>query len=183
MPTESENALEQVCSMELTAADAERLRARLTKFYREPVQPVSVYCKALRTWQRALGDRAYNLKIELFPGLDGKSGAPEAEAAFAKYQVESKASYAENLKSSGDISRSSKLSDLVHYREESESVDHVALQISKSALLARLIYGGEKLRSRKCLIHEGRWSGLPFMDNQCMHGCDLTGWLPEPGDD
>lgn len=56
--------------------------------------------------------------------------------------------------------------------------------LRKSALLGRLIYGGEKLREVKCPQHDGRWSGLEFgphgnsPGNVCPHGCGLTGWLP-----
>lgn len=53
-----------------------------------------------------------------------------------------------------------------------------ALDIGKSSYLARRIYGGERHRTRKCPVHKGHWSGLPFDPPLC--GCDLTGWLPEP---
>jgi hypothetical protein len=56
----------------------------------------------------------------------------------------------------------------------------VQLGITKSSLLARVIYGGEGLRTERCPIHEGRWSGLEWTDNACPHGCQLTGWLPQP---
>jgi hypothetical protein len=56
------------------------------------------------------------------------------------------------------------------------------LRIQKSNLLARLIYGGEKLRKRKCPEHHGHWSGIEFEDTACPYGCGLTGWLPEPVD-
>lgn len=51
--------------------------------------------------------------------------------------------------------------------------------IHKSALLARLLYGGEKLRTRKCPIHKGHWRGLESPGNRCPMGCGLSGWLPE----
>lgn len=50
--------------------------------------------------------------------------------------------------------------------------------ISKSNLLARILYGGEKLRTRPCPEHKGRWSGIMT----CPYGCGETGWLPEPED-
>lgn len=58
-------------------------------------------------------------------------------------------------------------------------LDDVRLAISKSNLLWRLIYGGEKLRTKKCPEHKGRWSGLSSPDNDCEHGCDFTGWVPD----
>jgi hypothetical protein len=54
------------------------------------------------------------------------------------------------------------------------AINGVFLAIRKSNLLARLIYGGEELRTRKCPEHEGRWSGIGI----CRHGCGETGWLP-----
>lgn len=55
---------------------------------------------------------------------------------------------------------------------------HIWTDIKKSSLLGRLLYGGEKFRTRKCPKHDGRWSGL----SECEHGCDSTGWLPEAAD-
>lgn len=54
------------------------------------------------------------------------------------------------------------------------AVAYVELQIRKSNLLARLIYGGEELRTRECPRHRGRWSGVGV----CRHGCGETGWIP-----
>lgn len=54
----------------------------------------------------------------------------------------------------------------------------IQLHIQKSDLLARLVYGGEKLRTKPCPEHKGKWSGLHF--EPCPHGCGYTGWLPEP---
>lgn len=61
-----------------------------------------------------------------------------------------------------------------------QDVNHVFLQIRKSSLLARLLYGGEKLRSKMCPVHQGKWSGLEHSGNECHHGCGLTGWIAEP---
>lgn len=49
------------------------------------------------------------------------------------------------------------------------------LAITKSSLLARMIYGGEELRTEKCPEHHGQWMGI----FRCPHGCDGTGWLPK----
>lgn len=56
-------------------------------------------------------------------------------------------------------------------------------QVSKSSFLDRLIYVGEKKRTKMCPEHEGRWIGLQNdMHDICLHGCDKTGWLPEDDD-
>lgn len=66
--------------------------------------------------------------------------------------------------------------------DDARSISRVFLLIHKSALLWRLLYCGEKLRTRKCPKHDGHWSGLEHPDNYCPHGCQFTGWLPEPED-
>lgn len=48
------------------------------------------------------------------------------------------------------------------------------LAADKSSLLGRLFYGREKLRTKKCPTHDGKWSGC-FLE--CP--CEGTGWLPE----
>lgn len=56
----------------------------------------------------------------------------------------------------------------------------IAIDVTRSSLLARLIYDQETFRTRPCPIHNGRWSGLRGgHDGGCHEGCDLTGWLPE----
>lgn len=61
-----------------------------------------------------------------------------------------------------------------------DSLNNLIIPISKSSMLDRLIYGGEKLRTKQCPIHKGTWSGLEFVgDEACPHGCQLTGWIPE----
>ncbi len=68
--------------------------------------------------------------------------------------------------------RSARFAHLVPFFRDLE------LAISKSALLARLLYDGEPVRTEKCPEHQGHWSGLEFGRNACPHGCQLTGWLP-----
>lgn len=70
-----------------------------------------------------------------------------------------------------------------------DHIDDIRLAIRKSCLLDRLIYGGEKLRTRMCPDHRGRWSGIDagpqygkHPHGHCERGCYLTGWLPEPED-
>jgi len=63
-----------------------------------------------------------------------------------------------------------------------EAIDTVELSMKKSNLLYRLIYLGEKLRTKPCPIHKGHWSGCS--PDPCPEGCssgsDITGWLEEP---
>lgn len=57
----------------------------------------------------------------------------------------------------------------------------IALTLTKSNLAARLVYGGERVRTEKCPVHQGRWSGCTWGDNVCEEGCmygsNVTGWL------
>lgn len=55
------------------------------------------------------------------------------------------------------------------------AVSVVGLGIEKSSLLARLLYEGEPLRTKKCPVHDGTWCGI----NPCPHGCGETGWVPD----
>lgn len=66
--------------------------------------------------------------------------------------------------------------------ERAKTISQVFLWIRKSDLLDRLLYQGQKLRTERCPVHDGRWSGLEHPTNYCEHGCGFTGWLPEPED-
>ncbi len=58
-----------------------------------------------------------------------------------------------------------------------EAFETIHLAVYKSNLLFRLIYGGEKLRTEKCPIHQGRWSGcVPDPCPICAFDSDVTGW-------
>lgn len=59
---------------------------------------------------------------------------------------------------------------------------NVRRAIEKSALLGRLIYGDQPLRTKECPEHKGIWRGLPALRNDCKHGCGLTGWIPDDFD-
>ena len=57
--------------------------------------------------------------------------------------------------------------------------------IRKSGLLSRILYAGEKLRTRKCPYHEGhmdcgQWVGAGKRDPSCK--CDGSGWIAEEKD-
>jgi len=115
----------------MTDEEATAMLAELKKHFHEPVMPISRYCDGLRTWQRALDERAERTKDKSHRGM-------------------------------------------------ADDVAFIFMQIGKSALLDRLLYGGEKLRTEMCPKHQGHWSGLPGLHNDCEHGCELTGWLPVP---
>ena len=69
-----------------------------------------------------------------------------------------------------------------------DELTHVMMCLQKSALLLRLVYNGEPLRTEKCPIHKGQWSGCDdradcFSEEYpqgCMSGSNITGWLPLP---
>lgn len=57
----------------------------------------------------------------------------------------------------------------------------VRMALMKSCLAKRLVYMREGLRTRRCPIHKGEWSGC--YGEPCPAGCDTCGcccgWLPE----
>lgn len=96
----------------MTEAEAQDLIRQLEEHYGEPVQPVSAYCHAFKTWADTVA--------HLIPAVRG-----------------------------------------------------IEISVTKSNLLARLIYGKERLRTTPCPEHKGHWSGL-FIECECQG----TGWLP-----
>ena len=68
-----------------------------------------------------------------------------------------------------------------HDEQQAQDVRHVFMSIRKSCLLDRLIYGGEKLRTEMCPVHQGKWSGCRWDDESfacgCGFGSNVTGWL------
>jgi len=68
------------------------------------------------------------------------------------------------------------------YPAEARVHSSIRLSVKKSNLLARLIYDGEKLRTRECPIHKGEWNGQAMLMG-CEHKCDGTGWLRESEDE
>lgn len=166
--------------------------AALSRYFREPVMPVGRYCEKLRAWQRAIDERASRKRAELFPGIDAdyykdpslKETAEKAWEAYraAKKEIEDPLkAYAAAGKMEFD-KRYYALQDLKSYESLADAVGHVFLQISKSNMLARVLYAGEKVRTKMCPEHKGKWSGIEWRDNQCPHGCQLTGWIQEPDD-
>ena len=179
---------------ELTKDEAEAMLKQLSAHFKEPVMPVSRYCHALKTWQRALYERASRLMESLYPVVhssertpDGRA-TPETEAALALYRAERDVTdriAAAHRAGQEPTDRDYALEDLRSHERLSETVGQVFLQIQKSNLLWRLIYGGQELRTTPCPEHKGKWSGCMWPKDEkdvcaCMDGCNVTGWLPDP---
>lgn len=163
----------------------EAMRA-LTRFYHTPVMPIDRYCEALRTWQQVQCERTARLKEAEFPGICGPYYGPdEAENARTRKAhadfVAAKKAYDENtvpLDAHGYA-----MSDIRSGEDMDDAVARTFQQITKSSLLNRLLYCGEKLRTQMCPEHKGMWSGLEWgPSNACPHRCQLTGWIQEPED-
>ena len=174
----------------MTDAEAEAMLAQLSAHYRVPVMPIERYCEALNTWATCIGERASTLKAELYPNIHAEywkdeSLKPLAEAAVALYHEERK----NRNEAQTDFpprkrsERDHQLDELRRFEQAAEMVNFVFLQIRKSSLLARTLYDGQKVRTRRCPEHKGHWSGLESPpDRYCKHGCGFFGWLPEPED-
>ena len=110
---------------------------------------------------------------------DGKTHTPEAKAKQAEYAAAEKRHkrYAIGLNP-----RERALDSLIENEAYAANVASVFRDISKSNLLARILYGGEKIRETMCPVHKGRWSGIEWSDNACPHKCQLTGWVQEDVD-
>jgi hypothetical protein len=165
-------------STKLTDDQAEGMLRQLTEHFKQPVMPISKYCDAFRTWEKAIYARADRLKYDLYPGMSQVSG-PEAEADWEKYKNEMADP------STVEIPRRWEIHNLKGFISAVTQVQSVSTMIRKSSLLARLLYGGEKLRPTMCPEHKGTWSGLEFPAmpgfdaRTCEHGCNLIGWIPE----
>jgi hypothetical protein len=167
--------------------DAEAQLKRLARHFGEPVMPIRRYCDGLRAWHMALQDRARRKREELYPGIDGDyyndpTLREAAEKAWADYQADKELrsgpykAYRDAGKEPDE--RCHALDALRRYEAEANSVEHVFLSISKSNLLARVLYGGEKVRTVQCPEHKGKWNGQAMLMG-CPHKCDGTGWLRE----
>jgi len=178
---------------------------QLTRHFGEPVMPVSRYCQKLQAWARCIDERASRLEKELLPNLhdwDGSKRTEQAEAQRAEYDrvkaraalrdlvptifsMVSKEAAQEIFKLVAvvtDTPRQSQLDDLLTFENAAFQVDRTFLSIGKSNLLARILYSGEKVRTKMCPEHKGKWSGIEWGDNACPHKCQLTGWIQEEDD-
>ena len=72
------------------------------------------------------------------------------------------------------------ISQKEHPLVEARVANSILFNIKKSCLLKRMIYMGEDLRTVKCPIHNGEWSGC--YAERCPAGCDTCGcacgWIP-----
>lgn len=127
---------------ELTDQEAEVLLVQLQKHYNEPVQPLSKFCTAMRTWVKAIQE-----------GIERADEQGPTKFHDPKYQFGR--GYAEHL-------------------------TKVLMDISKSYLLARLLYDKEPLRTEKCPKHDGHWNGQAQLLRGCTYGCDGSGFLKTP---
>jgi hypothetical protein len=69
-------------------------------------------------------------------------------------------------------------------RQYYKFLSQIEIDIRKSNLLGRLLYGKERFRTEMCPIHKGHWDGEAMFFDRCPHNCDGTGWLrarPEDG--
>ena len=167
--------------------DAEALLKRLSRHFGEPVKPIGRYCEGLRSWEVALRDRAARTRAALFPGIDGDhykdpSLKETVEKAWADYQA-AKRDFANPHKAyhGAGMKPDARLYALdTLWRDEAAAneVSHVFLSIRKSNFLARVLYGGEKVRTTQCPEHKGKWNGQAMLMG-CPHKCGGTGWLRE----
>lgn len=166
----------------LTDEQAEAMLQQLSRHFREPVLPVSRYCGALETWSRCIGERTIRLQKELLPNFhDWDNDAKKYTEAAAEQRREFK-NADPSLGNPQPLPRDRALAQLHRHEEFARRVEFVFLQIRKSNLLARIIYEGEKLRTKMCPEHKGEWSGIESSGNICPHKCQLTGWIQEEAD-
>lgn len=163
--SKEDKKFELAAGRSLSAEEAERMLVRLKGYFKEPVQPVSKYCKALRTWQKLLEERLDRERFRLFPDTAPGTEASQAKIAWAEYYTALNAEFSDEY------------SNLQHYHLMVDYVRYVFIQISKSNLLYRLIYLGKEPMKEMCPVHKGRWSGIPSEPPEC--GCDALGWLPD----
>lgn len=142
----------------MTDEEAEVMLKQLSEHFKEPVQPIGRYCAGLRLWRTAIHERVDRLRNKLFP--DGFT-EPENYKVYQDWRSSKEDPTFEH----GDLRRDMKFAS---------EIDHVYLMIQKSNLLARVLYGGQPVRTEMCPEHKGKWSGIDC----CPHGCDETGWLP-----
>lgn len=167
----------------LTNEQAEAMLAALTEHFGQPVMPIDRYCSGMRQYQEALSEKAARIKEELYPGITADyyhhpELKAQAEKAYEEYAAEKKLP----LTGHNLTKREYRILDLRHAEQEAFRVGDVFMQISKSNLLARLLYNGEKLRTKMCPEHKGVWSGIEWSENVCPHKCQLTGWIQEEDD-
>jgi hypothetical protein len=175
----------------LSDEQAEAMLTALSRYYSQPVMPIERYCKALETWADALADRTRRLTESLYPGIYDRVKEPFSAEADARSYAAWKLHEAEKKVDRNDgLPRSPRDQSLQELRAQEAflgQIHFVFTQIRKSNLLNRLLYQGQKLRTRMCPVHQGRWSGCAWEALPCGcqngAGANVTGWLldePEP---
>jgi len=170
----------------LSDAQAEAMLAALSRYYSEPVMPLKRYCSALETWAEAIADRTRRQTEALYPTIYDRVREPFSAEADARSYAAWKLHDAEKRVDRNDgLPRSPRDSALAELRASEDllaQIHYVFTQIHKSNLLHRLLYQGQKLRSRPCPEHKGTWSGCHWeaLPCGCQDGSNVTGWLPEP---
>lgn len=67
-----------------------------------------------------------------------------------------------------------------HGEEYYKYLYQITTDIEKSALLYRLLYRGEDVRTKMCPEHQGHWNGPIWVGvAKCEQGCHGTGWLQD----
>jgi hypothetical protein len=192
---------------ELTEEQAQEMLKQLAEHYGEPVRPVNEYCNAIRNWMSAIEQGCYGaipdsgnsqfqtwvIRLVVEEGrspwttekvnedyiVRRHSHLPEADVRAA---VKDLVSRGELVQRDGALVRGGTHQGLAYVH----MLRTITIDISKSALLGRLIYAGEKFRQKPCPDHKGalnmhEWIGHSSTP-QCRYYCGGTGWLPEPGD-
>ena len=134
---------------------------------REPVLPVSTYCKAISTWLRLKKERIQAECRETEASLE-----PLEEAASRDFE---------------DVKKEASIGFLMRKRHRLRDTIHllrsVEIDIRKSGMLYRMLYLGEKLRTKKCPVHKGKMdTGMWTLRQGEVCACQGSGWLPEPED-
>ncbi len=138
----------------LSDDQAEAMLVALSRYYEQPVMPITRYCAALEAWSQAMADRACRLTEELYPGIYDSVRQPfshEAEMrSIAAWRVHIAV---KRVDRSDDLPRSPRDAQLLELRRQEHvlgQIRFVFTQIRKSNLLHRLLYQGQKLRTRMC---------------------------------
>jgi len=137
----------------LTDLEAEDMLKKLSKHYGEPVRPVSRYCAAIRQWFEAIVNNNEDPAMRETFDFTDIARTPKTRVARPEDQ---------------------------HGHAYYKELGHISTDISKSYLLARLIYEDEPLRTEKCPVHKGHWEGQTQLIRGCVYGCDGSGWLKTP---
>jgi len=162
--------------------------AALSRYYGKPVMPVDRYCSALETWAEALASRTHRLMESLYPGIYDRVREPfSLEADLRSLQAWKLHDAEKRVERDDGLPRSPRDQQLLELRSQEHQlgqIHYVFTQIHKSNLLHRLLYQGQRLRSRPCPEHKGTWSGCHWeaLPCGCQDGANVTGWLPNDRD-